>query len=190
MIAGTVLNKYILLNDPIPDDGFIWAESQIYVMFYLFSSYPELDLLTLIAFSCCYTTNIFCCFLRHQCHLCRNIFFCDQSFLALLTQLCSLLILLQSNEQQDAVVCALCWLHKTIQEAFNSPSSECRVRCSLLLWSYQHSTQRIGKDTTLLNDRNFLREATSSTCLNLTSSLSRCGLPPVRKSEIVETTTS
>jgi hypothetical protein len=39
---------------------------------------------------------------------------------------------------------------------------------------------------TILNDRNYLREeATSSTCLNLRSSLSRCGLPQVRKSVIV-----
>jgi hypothetical protein len=52
--------------------------------------------------------------------------FYDQYFLALfLTQLCCLLILLHSNEQQNAVVCALCWLHKIIQEAFNSTCSEC-----------------------------------------------------------------
>ena len=38
---------------------------------------------------------------------------------------------------------------------------------------------------TLLNDRNFLRDATSSTCLHLRSSSSSCGLPPVRKSVIV-----
>jgi hypothetical protein len=39
---------------------------------------------------------------------------------------------------------------------------------------------------TILNDRDYLREeATFSTCLNLRSSLSRCGLPPDRKSVIV-----
>jgi hypothetical protein len=70
------------------------------------------------------------------------------SFLAKLTQLCCLLILLQSDEQQDIVICVLRWLHKIIQEAFNSPCSGCKVRSSLLLWSYQQGiTQRIGKNT-------------------------------------------
>ena len=58
----TVVNKYILLNNLIADDNLIWAKSQIYVMSYLFSSHAELDLLTLIAFSCCYTTNVFVAF--------------------------------------------------------------------------------------------------------------------------------
>ncbi len=146
MIAGTVLNKYILLNDPIFDDHFLWAKSQIHVMSYLFSSYPELDLLTLIAFSCCYTKNVYLLLLASLSSMLEHPF-CDQSFLALLTQLCCIFIPLQSYEQQDTVVCALCWLHKIIQEAFNSPCSNCRVRCSLLLWSYQHGTQRIGNDT-------------------------------------------
>ena len=42
-----------------------------------------------------------------------------------------------------------------------------------------------ARTPTLLNDRNFLREAASSTCLNYRSSSSRCGLQPVRKSVIV-----
>jgi hypothetical protein len=40
------------------------------------------------------------------------------------------------------------------------------------------------KTPTIPNDRNFLREATSSTCLNLSFSSSCCGSPPVRKTEI------
>ena len=44
--------------------------------------------------------------------------------------------------------------------------------------------KELARTPTLLNDRNFLREATSSTCLNFRSSLSRCGLPSVRKSVI------
>jgi hypothetical protein len=60
------------------------------------------------------------CFL-HQHHRYWNILFCDQSFLALLTQWCRPVILVHSNKQQGTVVCALCWMHKIVQEAFNSP---------------------------------------------------------------------
>ena len=59
LIAVTVLNKFVLLNYPIFDDDFILAKLQIYEMSYLFSSYPNLDFLTLIALSCCYTTHVF-----------------------------------------------------------------------------------------------------------------------------------
>jgi hypothetical protein len=36
LIAGTVFIKYFLLIDPIFDDYFLWAKSQIHVMSYLF----------------------------------------------------------------------------------------------------------------------------------------------------------
>ena len=51
--------KYVLLIYAIFDDYFLWAKSQIHVMSYLFFFYPELDLLNLIVFSCCYNTNVY-----------------------------------------------------------------------------------------------------------------------------------
>jgi hypothetical protein len=78
-------------------------------MSYLFSSYRKLDLLTLIAFLVATIQMFICCF-WHQRHLCWNILFCDQSFLALLTHLCCILIPLQSNEQQDT---ASVYINKT-----------------------------------------------------------------------------
>jgi hypothetical protein len=88
--------------------------------------------------------------------------------------------------KQDTFVCALCWLHKIIQEASTHLAQN--AGCAAHYYCGHTSTAHKESATTptILNDRHYLREeATSSTCLNLRSSLSRCGLSPVRKSVIV-----
>ena len=76
-------------------------------MSYLLSSYHKLDFLTLIAFLVATLQTFFVASCVNVIKIGTSIF-CDQSFLALLTQLCCLLILLQSDEQQGIIVCALC----------------------------------------------------------------------------------